>query len=182
MKPTHLARASIVLAVTLGASGITAAAATDRLDLSVGLKTLPLLTSKIASPAVVAIVFDPASATSIADADAIKRFFDNGLEGPGGMTLNVVLTRASDLGTVDRAKIIIVATGVGKSALDAVAAASVATGALSMSTDLDCVKAHKCVLGVVSQPNVEIYFSRLAAEAANVEFAPAFTMLARPIR
>ncbi|HXP95108.1 MAG TPA: hypothetical protein VN809_00250, partial [Telmatospirillum sp.] len=88
MKPTRLARAIIVLAMTLGVSGMTPAPATDRLDLSVGLKTLPLLTSKIVSPAVVAIVFDPASATSIADADAIKGFFDEGLEGPGGMTLN----------------------------------------------------------------------------------------------
>jgi hypothetical protein len=156
--------------------------ATDRLDLSVGLKTLPLLTNKILGPAIVAIVFDPASAESMADADAIKGSFDEGLGGPGSVALNGVLTSASDLGAIDRAKIIVVAKGVGQSALDAVAAAADATGALSISTDLDCVKAQKCVLGIISKPNVEIYISRRAAEAAKVEFAPAFTMLARPIR
>jgi len=155
------------------------AKATDQLDITVGLKTLPLLANKIASPAPVGIVFDPANGASKADADAIKAAIDGGLEGPGGVKLTGQMVAVSDLGKLSGAKIVILAAGVGKGSFDAIATAS--SGALTLSTDLDCVKSNKCVLGIVSKPAVEIYFSKAAADAAHIGFAAAFAMLAKPV-
>lgn len=50
-----------------------------------------------------------------------------------------------------------------------------------MSTDLGCVKANKCILGLVSKPSVDIYYSKSAADAAKITFSPAFTMLVKQI-
>jgi len=155
--------------------------ATDQTDLSIGLKSLPLLTTKIASPATLAIVFDPASPDSKADADGLKSFVDAGLEGPGGVKLVSLMVGIGELAKLSSAKIVVLAKGVNKSAFDAISTAASAAGALSFSADLDCVKSNKCVLGIVSKPSVEIYFSRAAADAAKVGFSPAFAMLAKPI-
>jgi len=168
-----LATAALVM---VAASGWQEAKATDALDITVGLKTLPLLTNKIAGPAQTAIVYDAASK---ADADAIKAAIDGGLEGPGGVKLAAQLVAVSDLGKLSGAKIVILAAGIGKGSFDAIATA--ASGALTLSTDLDCVKANKCVLGIVSKPAVEIYFSKAAADAAHIGFAAAFAMLAKPV-
>ena len=50
-----------------------------------------------------------------------------------------------------------------------------------MTSDLDCVKANRCILGIVSRPNVEIYLSKSAAEAAKVGFSQAFIMIAERV-
>jgi hypothetical protein len=157
------------------------AMATDQLDVSVGLKTLPLLTPKITGPATVAIVFDPSNAESKADADAIKAVIDGGLEAPGGVKLVALMVAVGEIGKVSGAKIAILTRGAGKSAFDGLATAATAAGVLSMSTDLDCVKASKCVLGIQSKPSVDIYFSKAAADAAKLVFSPAFAMLAKQI-
>lgn len=179
MKTLHFLPAAAIVALSL--SHAAPAMATDQLDVSVGLKTLPLLTNKITGQATMAIVFDPANAASKADADAVKALLDAGIDAPGGVKLTGQLVGVGELAKLSAAKIVVVAAGVGKGSYDAIATAVAAAGALSISTDLDCAKAGKCVLGIVSKPNVEIYFSKAAADAAHVGFAPAFTMLAKPI-
>lgn len=155
-------------------------AATDKDDLAVGVKTMPLLEKKIQGNATVAVVFNPADAGSKSEADAIKGIFDAGLEAPGGVKLSGSLVPVSDLGKISGSRIVVLTGGL-KSSFDAIAAAVNGAGALSLSTDLDCVRSNKCILGVVSKPSVEIYFSSKAAADANVSFAPAFTMLVKKI-
>jgi len=172
---------SAVAALSVGLGQATPAKATDQLDVSVGLKTFPLLTNKITGQATMAIVFDPANAASKSDADAVKAVLDAGIEAPGGAKLVAQLVPVADIAKASGAKVILLAAGTGKGAYDAVANSAAASGALSISTDLDCAKAGKCVLGIVSKPNVEIFYSKAAADAAHVGFAAAFTMLAKPI-
>ncbi|MDR3436161.1 hypothetical protein [Telmatospirillum sp.] len=160
--------------------GITPVSATDAFDLSVGLKTLPLLSQRIVGPVNMAIVFDPGSPESRADADAIKAAADGGAEVPGGERLVPMLVAADDLSRLKGARLLFLTQGARAGAFDAVALVAAANGILSMSADLACVRANKCVLGIVSRPTVEIYFSRPAAVASHIGFTPAFTMLAKP--
>ena len=155
--------------------------ATDQLDLSVALKTLPLLTNKMTSPAVVAIIYDPASSESKADADRIKFLIDGGLEAPGNIKLATQLTSVSELSGLSRARIAILAQGLPATDYSAIGSAASLAKVLTICTDINCVKANKCVLGVISKPQVEVYYSPVAAEAANISFASAFTMLAKQV-
>jgi len=155
--------------------------ATDRLDLSVALKTLPLLTNKITNPAVVAVIYDPSSAESKTDAESIKSDIDSGLEAPGGVKLAAHLTSTEELSGLSTAKIAFMARGLPKADYSRINAAASSAGVLTICTDIDCVRANKCVLGIVSKPQVEVYYSPAAAEAAKIGFASAFTMLAKQV-
>lgn len=155
--------------------------ATNQLDLSVALKTLPLLTNKIASPAVVAIIYNPASPESKVDAEAIKSIIDSGLEAPGNIKLTARMTSTSELSGLSGAKIAFLAHGLSLADYSVVSTAASSVGVLTICTDIECVKTNKCVLGVVSKPQVEVYYSPTAAEAAKISFASAFTMLAKQV-
>jgi hypothetical protein len=157
------------------------ALATDQLDLKVGLKVLPLLTNKITGTAVAAIVYEPSNPESKVDADAIKSVIDGGLEAPGGVKLTGVLVPSNDLGKLSDAKIVFMVAGLTAASQDAVSKATSDASALTISTNLDYVKANKCVIGVVSKPSVQIYYSKAAADAGKIGFAQAFTMLVNQI-
>jgi len=177
LKPQKILAAAFFAVVTL-ASG--AALATDQLDISVGLKTLPLLNNKLSGSAVMAVVYDPADAQSKAEADAIVSAVGAGIDAPGGVKVTATLVSTAELAKLSQAKLAFVTGGL-KGALDQVAAAAASNGVLTMSTDLDCVKANKCVLGIVSKPSVDIYYSKTAADNAKIGFAPAFAMLVKQV-
>jgi hypothetical protein len=154
--------------------------AADQLDLSVGLKTLPLLDNKITGATVMAIVYDPANAESKAEANTVKSIIDAGLTGPGGIKISSLMVTTAELAKLSEAKLAYVTYGL-KGSYDAIGAAASSNGVLTMSTDLECVKANKCILGVVSKPSVEIYYSKTAADAAKMGFAQAFAMLVKQV-
>ncbi len=159
--------------------------ATDHLDLSVALKTLPMLTHKITGSAIVAIVYNPNNGESKADAIAIKSIIDDGYVSSGGVKLTAKLASTTDLSrnlsAFSGARIAFLAHGLPVSDYAAVGAAASAAGVLTFCTDINCVKANVCVLGVISRPQVEVYYSPMAAEASNVSFASAFIMLVKQI-
>jgi hypothetical protein len=165
---TGIAVASVLFAAT-------SACAADQLDLKVGLKTLPLLTNKLSGSVTMAVVFDPSVGASKSEADSVVGLVGSGIEAPGGVTVTAKAVPVGDLAKGD-AKIAYVTTGLGKS-WDAVQQG--ASGILTMSTDLDCVKANKCILGIVSQPSVSIYYSKAAADAQKISFSDAFAMLSK---
>lgn len=156
------------------------AQATDRTDVLVGLKTLPMLDQAISPPVVVGIVYDPNSATSKADAEAISSVFDGTVKTPDGQRVTGLLIPISELGKLSQVKMTFIAQGVDDH-LDAIAQAASAQNVLTMSTDLKCVRTNKCVLGIVSEPAVEIYFSRAASETSKIGFDSAFTMLIKKV-
>jgi hypothetical protein len=152
------------------------AQATTDLDLKVGFKTLPLLLNKLSGTVPMAVLFDPAQPASKAEADQVVALAGGGLQAPGGVTVTAVAVPVTDLSKHPDAKLAFVTSGLGKS-WDAVQQS--ATGVLTMTTDLDCVKADKCVLGIVSAPSVAIYYSKPSSDAQKVGFSDAFAMLAK---
>lgn len=163
--------------LVLGLFWSEAALATDQVDLKVAFRVLPLLTNKIVSPATVGIVYAPDNPASAAEAKTVQSLIDGGLEAPGGVTLSSVLVPANDLKKLSDVKVAFLAKGLSASALDAVSQAAAAARILTMSTAIGYVRANKCVLGITSQPSVQIYYSKTAADSGKIGFAHAFEML-----
>jgi hypothetical protein len=155
--------------------------ATTESDLIVGLKTIPLLKHKFADRVFVSIIFDPDNSTSKEDAQVIKSILDSGMVSSGGVQLTTGFVSINQLSKLDNAKIAFITPGLSTSAQEALYERASQAGVLTISTDLNCVRTNKCVLGVVSQPSVEIYYSHVAAEAARISFVQVFTMLVKHI-
>lgn len=97
----------------------------------------------------------------------------------GGVMLTprrVALSALADSG----ARVIVVPEGQ-TNAHSQIADAARAMGALTISTDMSCVRSHRCVVGVASAPRVEIVVSRAAARASGVSFARAFQVMIREV-
>lgn len=168
--------AFVVLTLLLSPSSF--AKDTESTDVLVGLKTFPMLDSFPSGAVVVGIVYNPAVAESKTDAEAIKAVLDSNVKSTG--KVSGLMVPVSDLGKLAQVKVAFVAKGV-KGHFDDVAQMAAAHNVLTMSTDMDCVRANKCVLGIISKPIVEIYFSRIASESAKIDFDPAFIMLIKKV-
>jgi hypothetical protein len=97
----------------------------------------------------------------------------------GGITLNPRRVPLNAL-TASGARVIIVPEGQ-SGAHAAIAAAARSMHAVTVSTDMSCVRAGRCVVGVASSPRVEIVVSRAAAAAADISFGQAFRVMIREI-
>jgi hypothetical protein len=63
----------------------------------------------------------------------------------------------------------------------AVGAAAKAKKIITIGTDAGCVKSGACVMGVATEPKVEITVNRSAAEAVGAAFKAAFRMMIKEI-
>ena len=111
-------------------------------------------------------------------ADALVAAMGRGVTA-GGVTLNPRRVTVGAL-LASRARIIIVPEGQ-TAAQPAIAAAARSLGAVTLSTDMNCVQSRLCVVGVRALPRVEIVVSRDAAAASRVSFSQAFRVMIREI-
>lgn len=112
------------------------------------------------------------------NADAIVAAMGAGVAG-AGVTLVPRKVPVSGL-AASGVRVIIVPEGqAGQQA--AIAAAARGMHAVTMSTDMTCVNSGNCVVGVASDPRVEIVVSRAASTAAGVGFAQAFRVMIREV-
>jgi hypothetical protein len=88
------------------------------------------------------------------------------------------MVSVDDLSKLSSSKVAVVTKG---SCTNNVAEVAAKQGILTMTSDLDCVKANRCVLGIISRPSVEFYLSTSAAGAAKVGFSQAFIMIAERV-
>lgn len=153
---------------------------TNKADLTVGMKTIPLLDTKLAGTVKLAILFDPANPDSKQEADRIKAILDGGFQTLDGLKLVGVLVPVDNLDMLRDSKIAVLSSGLA-AYYNAINNAVTGNGILTMSTDLGCVRAQKCILGIQSRPRVEIYYSKEAAQNANVVFGQVFSLLVTEI-
>jgi hypothetical protein len=148
------------------------------LDLRVGLKTLRLLNNKPSGPLAMLVVFDPDNAASKQEAQSIVKDVGEGFRASADVTVTAVALPVAELGKHEGARLVFVTAGLDRFWADMQRHAG---GMLTLTTDLACVKANRCIVGIVSQPSVDIYFSRAAAEAQKIAFSDAFAMLAKNV-
>jgi hypothetical protein len=156
------------------------AKATDRPDIVAGLGTFPLMTDKISGDVTLGIIYDPTLMSSKSDAENIKKIVDAGIDLPGGGKLSALLVSVEELGKLSRVRAAFITPGLESHFAD-IALATSAASVLTMTTDVACVKAGTCIIGVATKPGVTIYFNKTAADAAKIEFSQAFAMLVRQL-
>ena len=152
--------------------------ATNLLDIRVGLKTLKLLSEQPSGHLTMLVVYDPSQATSKQEANAIIAEIGDGLAVSSEITVSAIALPVDELVKNENAKLVFVTAGLNRS-WDEMQHHFI--GSLSITTDINCVRAARCIVGVVSQPTVEIYYSPAAAEAQEISFSDAFAMLAKNV-
>ncbi|WP_300555987.1 hypothetical protein [Maricaulis sp.] len=152
-----------------------AAAETTTRDLEVIGRALGFVENQSGSERVLAIIHDAASA---GEAEALLASLGGGLRA-GRVTLTGRLVNSADLSGLDgaHAAVLLGAVAGDASVAQAVNSASI----LSVSSDMGCVQAQGCVMGVQSAPSVRIVVNRANAGAASVSFAAAFAMMIEEI-
>lgn len=152
------------------AAPVARADTTDR-DLGVMVRAIGFVESAPKGAVQAAVVDGPG-------ADAVLAALGSGVSA-GGVTLTGRKVPVSALAG-SGAKVIIVPEGQAASHAG-IAAAARQMGALTITTDMACVRAGHCVIGATASPQVEIVVSRAAAAANGVSFAAAFRVMIREI-
>lgn len=142
-------------------------------EVQVMLKAIGFLSTRPSGAVQVAVVFDPSSAASKQDAEAVKAQLDGAA---GALQPKAQIVSTDQLAGFSGVAAI-VAAGVSPAGLDAVAKAAHGKKMLTLSSDSACAKAGKCVLAVKAEPKVEILLNAAAARDGDVEFQSTFKMM-----
>lgn len=154
---------ALALALALANASASYAAASEK-DMQIIAKALGFIEGGPSGEVKVDVIFDPANAESVADADAVAGLLASGLVS-GKITLKGAKTESSS-----GAKVAYIAKG-------AEGKASSLAGVITVSANPDCAISGKCVLGVSTTPKVEIHVSSSAASAVGASFGSAFRMM-----
>ena len=163
----------LLLCALLGALSPACAGVTHN-DLVIAARALSFLENPPTGDVRVGIVYASGDPRSIAEAASLHDILRGGLRA-GNLVLRPVMVRIDE---VERAKVdlLFLTHGVGKAAAR-VAAVSDAKRIPCVTTDIAQVKRGTCVVGVRSEPRVEILVNRAAAGASGTTFSTAFRML-----
>jgi hypothetical protein len=179
-KPALLKRLCAALAVPIISVASIAHAETTPKDMQVLGRALGFLEKPLTGSVIMGVVYAPGNAASETDLKAVQETLGKGVKS-GNVTLEAkpiaVTNLASDLTDL---KVIFITEGLAAH-YEQIVAAIKDRGILSVTTDLACVQADKCAVGVKSEPKVEIIVSRAAAGAVGVGFSASFRMMVKEI-
>jgi hypothetical protein len=154
-----------------------AAHATSLKDLQVGIRGIDFLTTPPRGQTSVAIILDTQNRDSQLDARAIAAWLTSSIHGTKA-ELIPTLVDIRDLDTAPPAKVAIIASGL-DSSFGRILAYAQKNATLTITADLACVRNGACVLGVTTDPTVEVVLSRQASAACGVDFLRAFRMMVK---
>ncbi len=124
------------------------------------------------------VVYDPNIAASVTEARELQ-----GIIGAKDMfakrQITVKMVTVAQMGTAD-SRFAYITHGLVKE-YPALAAEAQNHKILTFSTDFKCVDSQSCVMGVESEPNVNIEISRTAAAASGIEFSQALELMVREV-
>jgi hypothetical protein len=158
--------------------GVAPACAWAALNLPVAVRVVGFTQPAPAGILNAGIVFEPGNAASEAEAAAIEQQVGAGLPAGRG-TIRVRRIPANALNELSGLRVVFVTVGVRgqQQVADLAARASI----LTITSDLSCVHAARCVVGITGGAQPQITVSRAAAKAAGVRFGSAFLMLVKEI-
>lgn len=149
----------------------------EALNVPVASRVIAFVQPPYVGTVLAAIVFEPGSAASEAEADAIEQEIIAG--DIGRNALHVRRVPSSALAGLNGVKIAFVTSGIrGQQELAEVASRY---SVLTITSDLACVRASYCVLGVSNTSRAQIVVNRAAAHACRIRFGTAFLMLVKEI-
>lgn len=149
-------------------------------DVQVAARAIALLSTKPTGEQSTSIVYDKSNAASAAEAEALSAIL-SASNGTGkikfGTPKLVDISALSDMGGTS---IAFLTSGLSGKYND-IAAAAAASSVLTVSSDLDCARQGLCVLGIQSEPKVEMLISKQAASQTGKEFLSTLLMLAKEV-
>jgi hypothetical protein len=126
----------------------------------------------------VGVVYEPGNSASEAEAAEIEQRVGGGLA-TGSTVIRVRKISTAALGELANLRVAFVTAGIREQ--QAIADVAAHNSILTITSDLACVRASRCVLGVSGSAQPQIIVSRAAARANAVRFGSAFLMLVREI-
>lgn len=166
---------ALFLSLTLFAT--TPAMADGAREIQVAGRTLTFLDGGPTGKVVFAIVYDASKPASVAEKDEVMAALGSGMAA-GGATVVGKPVEAGAAGSAGDVGAFYMTRGVNYAAVGAVAKSK---KALSISSDMACVKSGACVMGVAATPKVEIVVNSATAAAVGAKFKAAFKMMIKEI-
>ncbi len=146
-------------------------------DLQVAGRALTFLENAPAGHAVLGVVYDPAKPGSVAEKNAVMAALGGGY-GAGAVTLTGKPVEVEEVGGVSGVVALYVTSGVN---YGAVGAQAKTRKLVTIGSAGACVQSGACVMGVTTEPKVEITVNRAAAAAVGAVFKAAFRMMIKEI-
>jgi len=150
-------------------------AETTAKDIMVAVRTFGFVVHPPTGEVLLAVVFDPTRPQSASDLQTVISVLDGGAH-VGGMTVQPVPIPVTELNRLVGFRFVLLIGDV-QNYRQAIFERTRGQGIVTISTDLDCVRAGLCVMGVAAEPRVQVLVNRAASDAAAVEFMLAFRMM-----
>ena len=173
--PGALKPFTYLVAVSLGAAP---ACALSALNLPVASRVVGFTRPAPNGNITAGIVYDPGNAASAAEAAAIEQQAAGRLS-TGRATIKVRKIPVNALGGLAGVHIAFVTVGVREQ--QQVADLAARNSILTITSDIACVQAARCVVGITGGSQPQISVSRAAAKAGKIRFGSAFLMLIKEI-
>ena len=151
-------------------------------DLQVAARSLAFLTDRDISHLKVAILYAPDVPASKQEADDLARAIGTSLITARATLVPVspLLLSVGNMPELAGRDVAFVTQGLERYQ-EAIAAAAVARKIVTVTADFACVTGGHCVMGVHSEPRVQVLVNHAAALATSTEFAPGFRLLVNEI-
>ncbi|MEI6558728.1 MAG: hypothetical protein WCO00_10000 [Rhodospirillaceae bacterium] len=144
-------------------------------DVLVAVRTLGFVANPPVGPVDLAVVFDPAQPLSLTDMKTVRTVLNTGIV-IGTALVRPVPVPVTELDRLTGFRFVLLTDGLGPH-VHTIADMTRGLGVLTISTDLSCVRGGQCVMGVASEPRVQVLVNRAASDAAAVRFAVSFRMM-----
>jgi hypothetical protein len=123
----------------------------------------------------IAIVFAPGNPQSAKEATDLQAMLGSGLKA-GNLTLKPVMVKIDELGSAGDVGAFLLTEGVGADGAK-VGEATKAKQKPCLTVDIAQVQSGACVMGIKSEPKVEIVVNKASAAASGISFGAAFRMM-----
>jgi ABC-type uncharacterized transport system substrate-binding protein len=167
---------SVALAISIatGISGMPAAAEVAQTDLLIAGRAIGFIRSLKSGDVHVGIVYDPGIAQSVQQAADLNGLMGGSLS-VGNLVLKPVMLPVAQLGNAG-IDLFFLTEGMGIDG-EKVKAASRARKIPCITFDMTQVRNGACAMGVRSQPKIEVFVNREAAEASGTDLATVFRVM-----
>jgi hypothetical protein len=143
-------------------------------DLQVMARALGFTEKPATGDVTIGIVYAPSNPQSAKEAEDLQKLMGDGLKA-GAMVLKPKLVKIDEVASAD-AGAFLLTEGVDADA-SKLAAATKAKQKPCVTTDIAQVQSGACVMGIKSEPKVEIIVNKAAAADSGVSFAASFRMM-----
>ena len=147
----------------------------DKKEVQIIARTLNFISEIPKGDLTVAIITNNTIEESSTEASNLMNIMQNGMK-VGKFNLQSKLVDTSNLTSLDGSNIAIITSGL-QANYDTIASDISSRNLLSVTSDFACVDAGKCVMGISSQPKVEIIVSQDAVTASNLTMSKGLSFM-----